>query len=301
VLAPFQQVDYFATDGQRRLLHALGYRPSRALYVGAAAVAVVLLLAAVAWWWVRRPSPTEWFRAGRAAAATETRQDAPAAIGLTVWNLRPSVATDRPSARVIVHPEDAPGEVSLTPVRIAFNLELPRSAKFRIGVESSRGGYLYVVDQEQFGATGLGPPQLVFPTTRIRSGNNRVGPGELIELPPSDIRTPYWELRSSHTDYDGELLTVAITPEPIPGLTITDRPLALDGDTVKRWQAAWAHSVRPLFTDATGATPTDAELQVRNVMGRRLGQDDPLPGALYVVDAKPAASFLIQAVIKVKH
>lgn len=297
VLAPFQQIDYFANDGQRRLLEALGYRPATAWYFGTAAVAV-LILAAVAWW-IWRPSPTERFRAGRTALASESRSDVPAGIGLTVWNLRPSEPADRPSARVIVHPEDSPGDISLTPIRVSPNLELPRSAKFRIGVESSRGGHLYVIDQEQSGENALGAAQLVFPTTRIRGGDNRVAPGELIEIPPSDIRTPYWELHSSQPDYRGELLTVAITPEPIPGLTITDRPLVLDGDTLRRWQASWALPVRRFITDSTGAVPSDAELQVRNVMGRRLGQNDPLPGALYVVDAKPSAPFMIQAAINV--
>lgn len=296
-LHPFQQIDYFAKDGPRRLLVALGYRPPTAYYLGAATLAILILAAAA--WWIWRPSPIEQFRTGRAALASESPSDAPAGIGLTVWNLRPSVPADRPSARVIVHPEDSSGDTSLTPVRVSSNLELPRGAKFRIGVESSRGGHLYVIDQEQFGESALGAPQLVFPTTRIRGGDNRVAPGELIEIPPSDIRTPYWELRSSHSDYRGELLTVAITPEPIPGLTITERPLVLNGETLRRWQASWALPVRRFFTDAADSVPSDAELRVRNVMGRRLSQNDPLPGALYVVNVKPSTPFMIQSTIKV--
>jgi hypothetical protein len=296
ILGPYQQIDYFQKDGPRRLLKALGYRAAWARYFAAAAA--VLILAAVAWtFW--RPSPFDQFRAARAALDSESQSNAPAVIGLTVWNLRPSEPADRPSARVIVHPEDSSGDTYFTPVRVSPDLELPTSARFRIGVESSRAGYLYVIDQEQFGENGLGPPLLVFPTTRIRGGDNRIAPGELIEMPPSDLRTPYWELRSTNRDYRGELLTVAITPEPIPGLTISDRPLVLDGGTVKRWQASWAFPVRRFFTDAAGALPGDAELQARNVIGRRLSRHDPLPGTLFVMNAKPAAPFLIQASIKV--
>lgn len=292
-LEPFQRVDYFAPDGPRRLLRALGYRPSRAAaYVTAAAG--VLILAALAWalW---RPAAWERFRAARAASGTEPGS---AAIGLTVWNLRATAPEDRPSARVIVHPEDS-GEISLTPVRVSQERELPRDAKFRIGVESSRAGYLYVIDEEQFGAAGSGAPLLIFPTTRIRGGNNRIGPGELVELPPADIRTPYWELRSTNGDYRGELLTVAVTPEPIAGLAIGERPLKLDGTTVKRWQAEWTMPVRRLSSGGAGATPSEGELAARNVVGRRLGLNDPLPGTLFVVEAKPGTPFMIQAWIKV--
>ncbi|MEO8659587.1 MAG: TIR domain-containing protein [Bryobacteraceae bacterium] len=273
LLAPFQQIDYLTKDGPSRLLQALGYRRSRVPYL-AAAVAVVLL--GVGAWWFSRPHAQQRFQG----------------IGLTVWNLRPSQPADRPSARVIVHPDDAPTKVSLTPVRIPETLELPKAAKFRLGIETSRDGYLYVIDQEQFGENGLGAPQLIFPTKRLRGGNNHLASAELIEIPAPEDLTPYFELRSSQPDYRGELLTVVITPEPITNLV-------LDAATLKHWQTTWTVPTRRIATGTPGAIPTDTELEARNVLGRRLGQNDPLPALVFTIDAKATAPVMIQTPIRV--
>jgi hypothetical protein len=44
----------------------------------------------------------------------------------------------------------------------------------RLSIEASRRGHLYVIDQEAYADGSLGAPLLIFPTLRIRNGDNAV-------------------------------------------------------------------------------------------------------------------------------
>ena len=51
-----------------------------------------------------------------------------------------------------------------TPVRARTDSELPERSKVRLGIESSRDGFVYVIDREAYADKTTGPPQLIFPT-----------------------------------------------------------------------------------------------------------------------------------------
>ena len=84
-----------------------------------------------------------------------------------------------------------------------------------------------MIDRERYAGGSTGDPYLIFPTTRTRGGDNRVAPGQIIEIPGQDDRPNFFTPRRSRLDQTGELLTVIVTPQPIAGITIGDKPLPL--------------------------------------------------------------------------
>lgn len=62
-----------------------------------------------------------------------------------------------------------------------------------LGIESltgeflpDKGGYLYVINREQYADGTLGRARLIFPTLRTYAGANRVKPGQPIVLPETN-------------------------------------------------------------------------------------------------------------------
>jgi hypothetical protein len=90
----------------------------------------------------------------------------------------------------------------------------------RLSIEAARTGHLYVIDREQYADGSQGKPVLIFPTTKIRNGNNKVSAGRVIEIPDRADDPIYFNLERSRPDHVGELLTVIITPQPLAGLSI---------------------------------------------------------------------------------
>jgi len=104
-------------------------------------------------------------------------------VGVTLWRLRPARQTDS-GERLIVHDDNSDNE--WIPERISASTRLVQGDKLRISVEAVRGGYLYVIDREQYADGSLGEPYLIFPTTRTAGGDNSVGIGRLVEIPAQD-------------------------------------------------------------------------------------------------------------------
>ena len=165
--------------------------------------------------------------ATRPAASTGARKPGSSnalQLGLTIWRLRPSSLAES-GARIIVHHEGETEE--WTPERIESNKPLRIGERIRFGFESPQTGYLYVIDRERYAGGSTGDPYLIFPTTRTRGGDNRVAPGQIIEIPGQDDRPNFFTPRRSRLDQTGELLTVIVTPQPIARITIGDKPLPL--------------------------------------------------------------------------
>jgi TIR domain len=295
-LKPYQWINYFADDGPVRLLRALGYQPRRFLkYAVSAAIFALLCLAA--WAIYRRAhDPAREFVTQRSSQGAEPSDSRKALIGVTLWELRPTREADPPAVREIIHPEQAAAEVSekLTPVRSKMNLSLPLNAKFRIGIESSRPGYLYVIDRALYGSE-LTRPTLIFPTTRIRDGNNYISNGSSVEL-PSD----YFELQSRRADYRGEQITILLTPKPLP-LLIGREQLPLDEAQFNKWVHDWGVQPRVVAgrLDDSESTATPGEAQSRNNPLHNLTPQDPAPQNLYELPAKSDVPVLFHFLVSI--
>jgi TIR domain len=295
-LKPYQWINYFDDDGPVRLLGALGYQP-RGFLKYAVSAAIVVLLCVASWViYHRTHDPAQEFVTRRSSQGAEPTDPRKALIGVTLWELRPTRETDPPAVREIIHPEQAATELSekLTPVRSKMNLSLPLNAKFRIGIESSRPGYLYVIDRAVYGSE-LTRPILIFPTTRIRDGNNYISNGSSVEM-PSD----YFELQSRRADYRGEQITILLTPKPLP-LLIGREQLPLDDAQFNKWVHDW--DVQPRLVagqpDNSEPTATPGEAQSRNKLNHNLTPQDPAPQNLYELPAKSDVPVLFHFLVSI--
>jgi len=212
-------------------------------------------------------------------------------LGLTIWRLRPS-SMAQTGARIIVHHDGETEE--WTPERIESNTPLRMGERIRFSFESPQTGYLYVIDREQYGGS-MSDPQLIFPTTRTREGDNRVEPGKIIEIPAQNDRPNYFTLRRTRLDLTGELLTVIVTPQPIEGITIGDKPLALSSQQVAQWENQWGALTEKFeMAGGSGKTWTKAEQEAGANGTRQLTQDDPGPQTIYRVAVKSGEPLLVK-------
>jgi hypothetical protein len=154
-------------------------------------------------------------------------------VGVTIWRLRPANRLDS-GERLIVHGDSSTKE--WLPERISANTRLVEGDKLRISVEAVRDGFLYVINREQYADGSLGEPYLIFPTTRTTGGDNEVSNGKLVEIPGQDDAPPFFTMRKSRLDHVAEVVSVLVTPKPLEGVQITDKPLQLTETTVAEWE-----------------------------------------------------------------
>ena len=124
-------------------------------------------------------------------------------VGVTIWRLRPANRSDS-GERLIVHDDNAIKE--WLPERISANTRLVQGDRLRISVEAVRGGYLYVINREQYADGTLGEPYLIFPTTRTAGGDNQVAIGRLVEIPAQDDSPPFFTMKKSRPDHVAEVV-----------------------------------------------------------------------------------------------
>ena len=181
-------------------------------------------------------------------------------VGVTLWRLRPARQSDS-GERLIVHDDNADNE--WIPERISANTKLVQGDKLRISVEAVRGGYLYVIDREQYADGSLGEPYMIFPTRRTNGGANSVGIGRLVEIPAQDDNPPFFTMKKSRPDHVAEVLSVIVTPTKLEGVQITDKALKLTDAQVASWEKAWGSSVGNLEMSTAGQTWSKEEKDAR--------------------------------------
>jgi hypothetical protein len=196
-------------------------------------------------------------------------------VGVTLWRLRPARQSDS-GERLIVHDENAASE--WIPERISATTRLVQGDRLRISVEAVRGGYLYVIDREQYADGTLGEPYLIFPTTRTSGGDNQVAIGRLIEIPAQDDSPPFFTMKKSRADHVAEVLSVLVTPTPLEEIQITDKALKLTDAQVASWEKAWGASVGHLEMSTAGQTWTREEKDART---RALTASAPPPQLVF--------------------
>ncbi|MGE0886451.1 MAG: DUF4384 domain-containing protein [Blastocatellales bacterium] len=214
-----------------------------------------------------------------------------AQVGLTVWRLRPARGND--SVRMIVQQGD--DAVEWTPERISADTPLRQNDRIRLSFEAPQDGYLYIVDREQYADGSLGRPELIFPTTRTRGGDNHVAAGYIVELPGQDDRPNFFTMRPRRADVRSESLTVIVTPQPLEGITIGEKPLVLSPEQVANWEQSWGARVEKFeMADGAGKAWTQAEKEAGASATRQLTQEEPLPQTIYRVAVKPGSPVLVK-------
>lgn len=230
-------------------------------------------------------------------AGTHTKPMAPtklddALIGITLWRLRPTRPTDESGVRALIHEETISHE--WTPERISADTPLFEGQKVRISIETARNGYLYVIDRDQYFGGDKSDPSLIFPTLRIRGGNNRVMAGTVVEIPSTDDDRSYFTVKRSRDDQVKELLTVLVTTEPISGLQIGRDRQKLTHQQVANWERQWKTAVHRLEAKAQAGKPLTVAEKQAGAGHTLLTADDPVPQTMYRVDAKGSAPLLVE-------
>jgi hypothetical protein len=216
-------------------------------------------------------------------------------IGLTIWRLRASRATDNKDARLLLE-DDSNKEAEWTPERVEADTVFAAGDRVKLGIESPRSGYLYVIDREQYTDGTVSDPYLIFPTTRNRDGANSVAAGKLIELPERSS----FRLKPMRSDYAGEVLILIVSAEPLKDVQPGSGATKLDPGAVARWESQWAGSVERFeLVGGAGKAYTKAEKEAGQESARILTQDDAMPQTLYQISVKPGAPLLVTVPLRI--
>lgn len=244
-----------------------------------------------------RPRKTPEYRV---ATPPPTAADAAAPgelVGVTLWRLRRSKASDSGDSRLLVQETEnqRTESVEWTPERVEAETPFAAGDRVRLSIESPRAGYLYVIDRELYADGTTSDPYLIFPTQRMRDGDNTVRAGKVIELPEKSA----FKLTPLRSDYQGERLTILVTSEPLPQVTVPANAERLDPALVAQWETQWAAAAERLeLVGGAGQAYTGTERDAA-AQGRLLTQDDQLPQTLYRVLTAPGSPVVISVPLKI--
>ncbi len=184
-----------------------------------------------------------------------------------------------------------------TPERIEVDTPLKVGDRVRISVESPRAGHLYVVDREQYADGSLGDAYLIFPTQRTRGGDNRVRPGKLIDIPAQEDNPSYFTLvpSPSRSDQVAEVLSFIVTPQPLEGLPISDKPLKVSKSDIAKWEKNWSSEVERFeMNGGAGRAWTKEEKAASATSSTRLlTQEEPAPQTVYRIVSRNKNAVLV--------
>ena len=213
-------------------------------------------------------------------------------LGVTFWRLRPSSADeeDLPLFSVRVGNKIKKWIAE----RVASTTKFQKGNRVRFTIESSRTGYLYIVNRELYADGTSGEANLIFPTLRTRGGDNRVQAGSLIEIPSSEDSVSYFTINPQREDYAGEELIILILPDELPNFQISLRAQSLPPENLEKWFTDW-ESLVDIYDaeDGEGIAYTLSEAQTAKTATRTLTQEEPLPQTIYKVMVKENAPLFV--------
>lgn len=222
-------------------------------------------------------------------------------VGVTLWRLRRAMPGDgATAARMLVHEAASDSDVEWVPERIGINQNLQPGQKVRLSIETPKTGYLYVIDREIYKDGSLGDPYLIFPTTRTRGGDNKVGPGAVVEIPSQTDNPPYFTIQKSRLEHVGESLIVIVSAEPLTDVKIGDKMVELSTAQVEKWVAEWGAAVERI--EEVGNSEGEyslAEKAAGGAAAEKLTQGDALPQSIYRVDGKSGKPLLITVGLRI--
>jgi hypothetical protein len=219
-------------------------------------------------------------------------------IGVTLWRLRPERKGDT-GARLLTMGAASADASKMIAERVGLDTVLKMGEKVRISVESPRAGYLYVIDRELRRDGTLGDPYLIFPTLRIRGGDNKVGAGMVIEIPAQTDNPFYFDITPLEENYAGELLTVMVSPTRIAGLKLEQGAIKLSAAMVEEWENKWEGSATTLELEANETPNYTQEEKEAGTGTRQLTHKAPSPQTVISVEAPKGRAFLVSFPLKV--
>ncbi len=238
---------------------------------------------------VKKTQPVRYKVVGkRTLKSSPTPTTQSAVVGVTIWRLRPSKASDDEEVRQLVYQQ---GE--WTPERVTAGTPLSEGARVQLTIESPRSGYLYVFDREIYADNTFGEPYLIFPTLSLNDGDNKVRAGRVIEIPSAQDKPPFYTLKRSRSNHEGEALTVIVTVTPLTELTIGRSALKISAEQFNLYEKKWGALTQQLELEGgSGAAMNKAEkAAMKN--NKVLTQDDSLPQTIYQILAKPNQPLLL--------
>ena len=219
-------------------------------------------------------------------------------VGVTIWHLRPSSNADDKGSRLLLQDDDKNAKSEVTPVRVEADTTFAAGDRVRLGIESPRDGFLYVIDREVYADGTTSEPYLIYPTLTLRDGDNAIKAGKLIQLPnDSAFRL---KATAQGKPYKGEMLTILVTAEKLSGITVGPSIIKLDSHQVEAWEKQWNAPIERFeLTGGAGKLYTKAEKEAGTEGSRLLTQEDELPQTLYRVIAKPGNPLVVTVPLKI--
>ncbi|MBI4853424.1 MAG: hypothetical protein HY819_16645 [Acidobacteria bacterium] len=152
--------------------------------------------------------------AGKALQPKIFSQEEVAALGVTVWKLRPAAKDDSYRIIDIVGSE---AKEEMTPQRVEGKAMLEDGSFFRLGLEIPTQGYLYVFNREQY-ENSYGKAYLIYPVESVNGqvDNNYASAGELFFL-PKQKESYFFKLngKGENGKLFAESFTVIVSEEPL--------------------------------------------------------------------------------------
>lgn len=228
-------------------------------------------------------------------------------VGITMWKLRPSRSLDN-GYKLPVLVNDI--RQLWTAERVDPETNFQAGDRVRLAIESSDVGYLYVIDSEIYSDGGFGAPYLIFPASTDE--DNSVKPGLLVDIPDQTEDLPYFVISPKKDNYEGELLTVIISPKPLLNLKtekdgkiknldeLIDLEIDAEAEIYSRTdeqnkiyvqaeaEAACGSKTRQLTRESSTTNPCGTK-------SRQLTREEPLPQTIYrvkTIAGQPSVAFV---------
>ena len=203
-------------------------------------------------------------------------------VGINLWRMRLAEASAPVKIRGFKQREDPTGARDWTPERLTMDQTIPEGDEIRIGVESLREGYLYLINRDVYADGTRSEPTLIVPTARIRGGNNLVKPGHPFEFPSIEDKPPTFSVERTRPDQTGILLTMILSPKPLAEITMRRDEQKLTEQQVSRWEKLWGTQVENTEDKSMlGKLYTMAEKTAASDPSKPLTGKDPVPVALF--------------------
>ncbi len=238
---------------------------------------------------VKRTQPVRYKIVGKKTLpSSSTPATKASVIGVTIWRLRPSKDSDDEEVRQFIYQQ---GE--WTPERISAGMPLSEGSRVQLTIESPRSGYLYVFNREIYADKTFGAPFLIFPTLSLNGGDNRVSAGRVIEIPSSQDKPPFYTLKRSSSNHEGETLTVIVTDKPLTELTIGRNALKISAEQFNSYEKRWGALTQQLELEGGSGSAMNKAEKAAIKKNAVLTQDDSLPQTIYRILAKPNQPLLL--------
>jgi hypothetical protein len=226
-------------------------------------------------------------------------------LGITVWRLR--AATSNDDQRLLFQDTGdssapTPGRTDSIPERVEADTGFKIGDKVFLTLESSRTGYLYVIDRERYADGTTSEPYLIYPNLKTRNGDNRVEPGLFVRIPAVNERPNYFSMKPLKSDGPtqvGEQLSIIVTTQQVQGLPQGDKPSRLSAEQAAMLEGGSALPVeRYEMNNGAGRTWTSVEKASSTENSRILTQEDPLPQTVYRVPSKPETPLAVKILLR---